>query len=166
MSGVHHPKAYICAGEGFRVGTRESNIEVIDSVGSFNPSLKVKAGEAITAGNLVYISGWDAANKIFIVKKAKADASTAAGKCAHFVAPEAIANGAIGIVRGMHELTNQNANYDVGTPVYLSTIAGGWTNTASSTAGQSVQYVGVVTAKSATAGKVLLFPFYSKAIVA
>ena len=174
-----HSKGYSAIENGFAVGAEGEEVQVINSdgnlvtaaiggltAGEVSPGLIVVAEEALSAGHLVYISGWDADNKMFKVKKAKADATSAAGKCAHFVAAEDISQNEKGTVKGMYELTGQNSNFDVGTAVYLSTTAGGWTNTAPSTDGQSVQYVGVVTAKSATVGKVLLFPFYSKVITA
>lgn len=133
--------------------------------GEVNPTLAIIADGAIAAGDLVYPSGYDATSGKLKMKKADADAANPA-KVAWFVAPAAIDNGAAGVVVGMFELTGQNTDSAsaVGDPVYLSTTAGGWTLTAPTGGGHAVQQVGVVTVKHATTGKVLLVPFYSKAV--
>lgn len=136
------------------------------SGGEVNPTILVKAGEAIAKGDLVYPSSYDAATGKLIVKKADADGATPL-RAAWFVAPAAIENNAAGIVVGMYELTAQDTNSAsaVGDPVYLSdATAGAWSLAAPATAGDAIQQVGVVTAKSATVGKVLLMPFYSKGV--
>lgn len=136
------------------------------SGGEVNPSILVKAGEAIAKGDLVYPSGYDATSGKLVVKKADADGTNPL-RAAWFVAPAAIENGAAGTVVGMYELTAQNTDSAsaVGDPVYLSdATAGAWSLSAPATAGDAIQQVGVVTAKSATVGKVLLMPFYSKGV--
>ena len=136
------------------------------SGGEVNPTIAVIAGEAIAAGSLVYPSGYDATAGKIKVSKADADADNPA-RAAWFVAPAAIDNAAAGVVVGAFELTAQNTDSAsaVGDPVYLSdATAGAWSLAAPATAGDAIQQVGVVTAKSATVGKVLLMPFYSKGV--
>ena len=136
------------------------------SGGEVNPTVAVIAGEAIAKGDLVYPSGYDATSGKIKVKKADANGTDPA-KCAWFVAPTAIDNAAAGVVVGTYELTAQNTNSasGVGDPVYLSDeTAGAWKLSAPETAGDAIQQVGVVTAKSETVGKVLLMPFYSKGV--
>ena len=166
---------------GIGVGKKGSEVEVITkegvvtapvtgnvtgglSGGEVNPTIAVVAGEAITAGNLVYISGYDATTGK--VKVSKADADAAGKQAALFIAPANIADTAEGVVVGSFELTGQNTDAvtAVGDPIYLSTTAGGWTKDAPTGGGHSVQQVGVVTVKNATTGKILFFPFYSKVV--
>jgi hypothetical protein len=120
------------------------------SGGHVNPKIPVIAGEKLVAGDLVYPFGYS--NGYIVVKKA-------ATTLAWFVVPDDIENTDQGYVVGMYELGEQDTSGgDVGNPVYLN--AGGWT--LSAPASGIIQQVGVVTAKSETAGKVLLMPFYSK----
>ena len=120
------------------------------SGGHVNPKIPVIAGAKLVAGDLVYPSGYS--NGYIVVKKATAT-------FAWFVVPDDIASTEQGYVVGMYELGEQNTNSgDVGDPVYLN--AGGWTR--SVPVSGIIQQVGVITAKSLTAGKVLLMPFYSK----
>lgn len=122
------------------------------SGGHVNPKIPVIAGEDLEAGDLVYPFGYS--NGYIVVKKA-------AATLAWFVVPDDIASTEQGYVVGMYELGEQNTNSaDVGDPVYLN--AGGWTRNVP--ASGIIQQVGVVTAKSATEGKVLLMPFYSKGV--
>jgi hypothetical protein len=135
------------------------------SGGPVNPTIKCIADGAISAGNLVYPSGYDATTGLLKMKKADADAADPA-KVAWFVAPDAIGDGEEGAVVGEYLLTGQNTNSAaaVGAPVYLSTTAGGWSLTAPTGGGHAIQQVGVVTVKNATTGAVFLMPFYSKAV--
>jgi len=147
-------------------GNVTGNITGALSGGETNPTVAIIAGEAIANGDLVYPSGYDATSGKIKVSKADANASNPA-RVAWFVAPAAIENAAAGIVVGAYELTGQDTNSAtaVGDPVYLSdATAGAWALTAPATAGDSIQQVGVVTVKSATVGKVLLMPFYSKGV--
>jgi len=122
------------------------------SGGHVNPKIPVIAGEKLVAGDLVYPSGYS--NGYIAVRKA-------ATTFAWFVVPDDIDDTEQGYVVGMYELGEQNTNGgNVGDPVYLN--AGGWT--LSAPASGIIQQVGVVTAKSGTAGKVLLMPFYSKGV--
>lgn len=116
-------------------------------------------GSPITAGQLVYISGWNAANAMPQVSLAIATAGVSA---AQYVALATIANGASGVV-GLHfRMTGQNTNTAaaVGDPVFLDVNAGGFF-VGSSVAATPPQYppaaiiyqvVGRVVAKSATVG--------------
>jgi hypothetical protein len=135
------------------------------SGGEVNPTIAVIAGEGIAKGDLVYPAGFDATSGKIKVSKADADGANPL-KVAWFVAPAAIESAAAGTVVGAYELTGQNTNAgNVGDPVYLSdATAGAWALAAPATAGDSIQQVGVVTAKSETVGKVLLMPFYSKGV--
>ena len=147
-------------------GNVTGNVIGAVSGGEVNPTIAVIAGEAIAKGDLVYPSGYDATSGKIKVSKADADGANPI-RAAWFVAPAAIENGAAGTVVGMYELTAQNTNSAsaVGDPVYLSdATAGAWSLSAPATAGDAIQQVGVVTAKSATVGKVLLMPFYSKGV--
>ena len=125
--------------------------------------IPVIAGEAIDAGELVYVSGYDAKGYLK-VKLADADAAVPAN-AAIWVAGEDIENAAIGAVTDAYLLTAQNTDSAsaVGDPVYLSDTAGGWVLSAHTTGGDTVQQVGVVTVKSATIGQVLLCPGLFKA---
>ncbi len=136
------------------------------SGGEVNPTVLVIASGAIAKGDLVYPSGYDATSGKIKVSPADADATNPA-RVAWFVAPAAILDTAAGVVVGAVELTglNTDAAAAVGDPVYLSdATAGAWSLSAPATAGDSIQQVGVVTAKSATVGKILLMPFYSKGV--
>ena len=146
-------------------GDVEGNVTGALSGGEVNPTVAVIAGEAIGKGDLVYPSGYDATSGKIKVSKADAD-GTDPLKVAWFVAPAAIDNAAAGTVVGAYELTAQDTNAsNVGDPVYLSdATAGAWSASAPGTAGDFIQQVGVVTAKSEAAGKVLLMPFYSKGV--
>jgi len=163
MSGTHY-KGPVISYEGFGMGDKYNEITIIDSTGTVNSRLKVKAGEALTKGQLVYISGYDADSELIKVKKADADGADPA-KAALFVVPEDIGNGETGYVVGMYEVDGvDTSSLSVGDPVYLSTTAGGWSGTAPASGGSSIQHVGVVTASDATNGKILFFPFYSKVV--
>jgi len=146
-------------------GNVTGNITGALSGGEVNPTIAVIAGEAIAKGDLVYPSGDDATSGKIKVSKADADGTNPL-RAAWFVAPAAIDSAAAGTVVGAYELTGQNTDSgNIGDPVYLSDgTAGAWSLAAPATAGDAIQQVGVVTAKSATVGKVLLMPFYSKGV--
>ena len=130
----------------------------------FFPTLLVTAGEALAAGELVTISGWDATNGCY--KVAKTDADATVPTIAYFVADTAISSGAQGYVVGQKLLSGVDTSSATaqGDPVYTSGTAGAWTLTAVTGAGKVVQPVGIVTVKATAAngGAVLLFPFMSK----
>jgi len=112
-----------------------------------------KTGGSLTAGMIVYISGYDATLKLPKIVKADADTSAKVGQ---FVIKETIANNRAGIVYEKAEIDGLNTNAgNVGDPVYLGTDAGAWSLSAPSGADQVVQIIGWITAKSATVGKIL-----------
>lgn len=132
------------------------------SGGEVNPSVAYSPAQNVTAGELLYISGWDATNGRFKMNKADADAADPA-KPALFIAAASALQDAAAVAVGRYTLTGQNTNAaTVGDPVYLSTTAGGWALTAPDGAGFCIQQVGVVSVKSATVGEIVFFPFYSK----
>ncbi len=96
------------------------------------------ASEALSAGNLVNI--WNDAGT---TKVRKADATTA-GKEAHGFVLAAAASGASATV--YFEGANTGVTGLTGGNVFLSTTAGGCTNTAPSGSGNVVQRVGIATA--------------------
>lgn len=111
-----------------------------------------KTGVSISAGKMVYISGFDATlNKPTITL---ADKDTSA-KVAQFITKNAIANNKTGFVHEKMILTGQNTNAGVvGDPVYLGD-SGAWTLSAPTGADMIQQIVGFITVKSATVGKIL-----------
>lgn len=111
-------------------------------------------GGALTRDQLVYISGWNAANALPTVTLADADAG---GKLAEFVLLADVADAASGqlISEGLSAATlNTNSFSAVGDPVYLSTTAGGFTHTDPGAATATTQVVGRVAVKSATVGQI------------
>lgn len=120
-----------------------------NAIASFNagsgsvPSATIVAGEALTAGNLVNIYS-DAGT--FKVRQADADI---AGEEAHGYVTSSVSSGAnatvyfSGIITGLSGLSPGI--------VYLSSTAGGVTNTAPSTSGKTVQKVGVAVSATSIA---------------
>jgi hypothetical protein len=109
-------------------------------------------GGTLTAGTLVYKSGWNAANNLPQMSKASAAGQVTA---AQWVVLADILNGASGLVGKHLALGSLNTNAaTVGDPVYLDTVAGGYTLTSPPGAGLIYQRVGVVSVKSATVGVV------------
>ena len=131
------------------------------------PVVKVRAGEALAKGNLVYIDGYNATDGLPVVKKADADATNHEERFAMFICPEAIGNNATGYVKGFAHVTGINTgNQNVGVKLWLSTTSGGFTHTKPAGSGHNHQYVGVVTVKGdgATAGAALFFPMFGHKI--
>jgi hypothetical protein len=134
------------------------------SGGNVNPQVAFTAGENLSAGDLIYISGWDGTNGRYAMSKADADAANPL-KCALFICNAAVNQGAAGVAVGEKVVGSLNTNAaTVGDPAYLSTTAGGWALSVPTGGGQCIQQVGVVTVKSATVGEIKFFPFYSKTI--
>jgi hypothetical protein len=130
-----------------------------------NPKIPFVAAADLAAGELVYISGWDATENLPVMAKADADASDPA-KCAEFVCDATVAQDAVGFAVGeklVSGIDTSSANA-VGDPVYVGTTAGGWSLSAPSDAGSAIQKVGIVTVKDATTGAIMLYPFYSKVV--
>lgn len=130
-----------------------------------NPKIPFVAAADLAAGELVYISGWNATKNLPVMAKADADASDPA-KCAEFVCDATVAQDAVGFAVGEKLITGVNTDsaLAVGAPVYVGTTAGGWSLSAPSGAGSVIQKVGIVTVKDTTAGAIMLYPFYSKVV--
>lgn len=110
-------------------------------------------GSTLTAGQLVYLSGWNVANSL---PQVSLSANNVQGAQGHYIVPAAINNGASGLVV-CHWLSaaNLNTNAQVaGSPVYLDAVAGGWTLTAPVGASNRQQIVGRVVVQSATVGQI------------
>lgn len=113
--------------------------------------VNVYSSVALTAGELLHISGYNAANSCFVVEKADGD-----NKPAQLIASAINAGGAKSEARFIYELDTLNTNAaTVGDPVYADTAtAGGWTLTPPSGADQLAQIVGRVTVKNVATGKI------------
>lgn len=109
----------------------------------------------ITAGQLVYVSGWDTTESQLKLKVADADAAASA-RDLYWVPVAILDTETDGVAYKTGALTGQNtdAASAVGDPVYLSTTAGGWTLTAPSGTADHVVEVGTVAVKDATTGVV------------
>lgn len=110
-------------------------------------------GSTITAGQSVYVSGYNVANSLPQVSLA---VNNTAGTSATFIATASIANGASGVVR-RHWLSSANLNTGgstVGNPVYLDSTAGGWTLTVPSASNKRVQVIGRVVVVDAAVGQI------------
>jgi hypothetical protein len=110
-------------------------------------------GGTLTAGQLVYVSGWNVANNLAQVSLA---INNAANSGATYVVPANIANGASGTVR-RHWTSAANLatnGSSVGAPVYLDSTLGGWTLTAPSAQTSRQQVVGRVMVVDASVGQV------------
>lgn len=126
----------------------------------FNSTKKIgikvinKTGSSIAADKLVAITGFDVTSGRPKVVLADADV---AGHEDIYVSPAAIANGAEGYVYKGY-VSNNNLNTSavttVGDPVYLSTTAGAFTETAPTGSNAIVVPVGFVMVKSSTLGKI------------
>jgi len=104
----------------------------------------------LTAGTLVYISGYDASTSAPQITKADGDSHFA-----EYVLSADIANAAAGVVYRGYTLGSQDTSgSSVGDPVYLSATAGGWTATALTGSAQVSQKVGVVVTSHASTGQV------------
>jgi hypothetical protein len=113
-----------------------------------------KTGGTLTAGTLVYVSGWDATTDRPSVTKASA---SALGTSARWIVLADTLNNASGTIGQHLSLTAQNTNAaNVGDPVYLNTTAGAFTLTNPPAAPVMYQQVGTVRTKSATVGIVEL----------
>lgn len=113
----------------------------------------VYSADALNAGDLLHITGYDASDDVFSVEKADADTS---GKQAQLIATEANEGATTSEAADTYELLDLNTNSaTVGDPVYLdATTAGNWTLSKPTGADQIAQIVGRVKVKSTDAGKI------------
>lgn len=117
-----------------------------------------KTGSAIATDKVVAITSLDTTSGLLKVVLADADSA------AHeelYVTSGAIADGAEGYVyKGFLSAANLNTNSvaAAGDAVYLSTVAGGFLQTAPIIGGQRVRVAGYVVVKSATVGQIYWFP--------
>jgi len=120
-------------------------------------TVKNSSGSTMPAGSLVYISGYDATAGCYTVALADAVVDVAeTAVAADLVLTGSIASGATGIAASEAVISGLNtSSLDVGTLVYLSGTAGGYTSV-EPTEGIS-QVVGVVTLK-AVSGAIRFFP--------
>lgn len=108
-------------------------------------AVRNETGSPFVAGDLVYISGWNAGTSEFLVDKA--DAPSSDGHLAQFVMRASLATATSGQAFKSHTLTGQDTSAAVvGDPVYLSDTPGAYTLTTPSFAQQIVGRVSVVNA--------------------
>lgn len=137
-----------------------ANVSAKFSAGAVNPDRLGTAiwnatGGNFAAGDLVYISGWNAANAMPQASLAQNDA---AGQQAQYIVNAAIANGASGTAVKSARIAalNTDASAAVGAPIYLSevgTTTNTWTVTAPTAAARKSQIVGHVVV-DAVAGEI------------
>lgn len=114
--------------------------------------IRNETGGALAAGDLLYITGWNEAENAFLVAKADADV---AGGAARLVMRGALADATTGQAFRTYRLTGVDTSAGaVGDPVYLDTVAGGWTLTAPAGASALQQVVGRVAVVNASTGEV------------
>lgn len=115
------------------------------------------SGGAISAGDYVYVSGWNSANSVWAVSKAVATNANATTLYARYIANEAISNGSTGSVCTERALTGlDTSTLTLGRPVYLSNTAGGYVTALGSLPDTDyrVQIVGYVAEVHATTGRI------------
>jgi hypothetical protein len=113
-----------------------------------------KTGGTLTAGTLVYTSGWDSGLDLPTATKASATGLTTV---AGWIVLADTLNNAQGLLGQHYQLTGQNTNsVNIGDPVWLNTTAGGFTLLTPPAAPTAYQQVGVVRTKSATVGVIEL----------
>jgi hypothetical protein len=112
--------------------------------------IRLVCSSSLSAGELVYVSGYDATLDCFLVTKSDADVPNAV---AQYVVAAALSANTMGRGRKAFLLTDVATNGStVGDPVYLSTVAGGWTLTAPSSTSARQQIVGRVKVVNASTG--------------
>ena len=114
-------------------------------------TIRNETGSSLVADDLVYITGWDETNTAFLVTKADADI---AGGFARLVMRATLATATNGEAFRTFRSAADNVTdtATVGDPVYLDTVAGGWTLTAPVSASAFQQIVGRVAVVHLTAG--------------
>tara|TARA_Y100000361_G_scaffold149832_1_gene164648 strand:- start:150 stop:899 length:750 start_codon:yes stop_codon:yes gene_type:complete len=123
--------------------------------GDFNytEGVRVKAGEAITTGQLLYVSGHGGG--VATVKKADATTSSVTGGGRLLIAKHDIPNGGYGVGLPWQVVTANTATMSLGAPIYLTT-AGGFSNTTALNAKVRRQ-VGTVLSVAAE-GRIMISP--------
>jgi len=113
------------------------------------------SGGAISEGDTLYVSGYNATEELYEVSKAVVTESNTTTLYATWIADEGIANGASGKAVKVRPLTGQDTSgLTVGRPIFLSTTAGGWTGTLP-VAANRIQIIGYVAVVDASVGRVI-----------
>jgi hypothetical protein len=115
-------------------------------------AIRNETGSPFAAGDLVYVSSWNAAQSRFLVTKADADAS---GAKAQYIMRGTLATATNGYAYRTFAATAVNTDGStVGDPVYLDTTAGGWVLAAPVAANAINQIVGRVKVVNVSAGTI------------
>ena len=131
-----------------------SMFRVLGEVAGVGGKVRNATGADLGAGDLAYVSGYNATDDCPEI--ALADADDPAKRATH-VLLEDIDDGETGAASGYAVLTADTTGRTVGDLLYLSATAGEWTATAPAGAGQLVQVAGVVKAVGAS-GEVEFVP--------
>ena len=143
-----------------------TTVKVLLAGNAMDAPIVVRARTAISKYDLLYPSGYNADKGVVEVLKADADATNPA-RVAWWIAAEAISDNALGLaVRSILATGRNTEGRTIGDPLYLSTTAGGFTQTAPTGAGHGIQQVGVVVKVGSSDGEVLFMVGDSKAISA
>lgn len=129
------------------------NVEATEFIGDLRGAVvfKAKAGEALTKGDVVYISGIDGNTTVV----SKADADAAAKMPAFGLAAKTVGNNAALEVYTFGTLSNiDTSSYSEGDELFVSTTAGALTDTAPTGEGSLVQKIGKVTRSHASSGSI------------
>jgi len=115
-----------------------------------------ETGGTLSAGSLVYVSGYDAGESKALISAAATTSPSEAPQC---VLASDISNNSNGVAYLAVEVTSIDTSgaSAVGDMVYLSTTPGAWAYSAPADPNAS-HIVGVVTAKDAVSGSILFFP--------
>lgn len=133
-------------------GGAEPTWETLDTADAL--TVYNETGSTITKGTLVNLSGFDGVNGITMTK-ADADANIPA---THVVIADILTLSS-GTVEGLKTLDGFDTSLlAVGTPLYLSGTAGGYTDTAPTGSDQIQQLIGVVKTSDAGTGEIVFFP--------
>ena len=113
------------------------------------------SGGSLSAGTIVYISGYDATNAVYEVTKAQAKDPANTTLYGMGVVETTIANGAVGYINEEMPLTAQDtSDGTAGRPIFLSGTAGEW-SVSLPAGGSGVQIVGQIVTVDAAAGIVI-----------
>ena len=184
-----HQKGPLVSEQGFKIGTKASNTEVINSSGNlvkagavsatasiadgvvthaklaeeagFTKPFTIYGSAAIAVGKPVYISGWSTAGGLE-VSLSQADSELTA---AQLVAVTASTAADLPLTVAPVATVAYNSTETVGTLLYLSaTAAGVLVKVAPTAKTEIVQVVGAITVASSTAGFAKMYPGYTKVI--